>query len=483
MAAFLVLLFASSVSSVAFATISITPATDVTIYVGNAITIGQLRIVASGNPGSSAALQIDSLSLPSGLTIQEGVPGPGTRDISGTPAPGTVGGSPYVSTFTDTTDGFSGMLTITVAKGPQTIVCADQTTSVGATVTLAPYSTDNNGNTIDVSQYGLANPGPHQPTYTFSGGNATIATIDATGAVTIVGPGTTSFTVNSATTDSYEAAAPLTVNFTVNAAPTLAGGTLPNGTVNAAYSQSIASNASDGTTPYSFALSGGSSLPAGLSLAADGIISGTPTTAVTNHSFAVTLTDASGVTATATFTLTVSTAPVTPTAPTQITPLEPTVTAGGSTTLTADGNPAPTFALDGSQPPGVTISLGGTLSVASTVAPGTYTFDVTATNSEGSHSETITLTVKAKSSGGGSSDDWEPMEDIKSYEQAIVIKCREWANVRSGPSTDTDIVGRVYLGESISLLQWNKDETWCKILYDADSKTGWLYYKFIKPVK
>lgn len=93
--------------------------------------------------------------------------------------------------------------------------------------------------------------------------------------------------------------------------------------------------------------------------------------------------------------------------------------------------------------------------------------------------------MKHKSSGGtggGFSDDWEPAEAIKGYEQAIVVKCKEWANVRSGPGTDHEIIGRVRLHEKISLLQWNADETWCKILYDGDTKTGWLRYSFIKPI-
>ncbi len=67
-------------------------------------------------------------------------------------------------------------------------------------------------------------------------------------------------------------------------------GTLPNGTVGSAYSQTI--TASGGTAPYSFAVTNGA-LPAGLTLAGSGTISGTPTTAGT---FTVTIrgTDANG---------------------------------------------------------------------------------------------------------------------------------------------------------------------------------------------
>ena len=66
---------------------------------------------------------------------------------------------------------------------------------------------------------------------------------------------------------------------------------LPNGTVNAIYSTNL--KVTDGTPPYTWAITAGA-LPAGLSLAQDtGEISGTPTTQETG-SFTVQVTDASG---------------------------------------------------------------------------------------------------------------------------------------------------------------------------------------------
>ena len=50
---------------------------------------------------------------------------------------------------------------------------------------------------------------------------------------------------------------------------------LPNGQVQAVYNQSIAATGGDGG-PYCFAVTGGA-LPAGLTLASDGTLSGTPT--------------------------------------------------------------------------------------------------------------------------------------------------------------------------------------------------------------
>lgn len=53
-------------------------------------------------------------------------------------------------------------------------------------------------------------------------------------------------------------------------------GTLPNGTVGVAYSQTL--TASGGAAPYTFTVTGGA-LPPGLTLAASGLLSGTPTAA------------------------------------------------------------------------------------------------------------------------------------------------------------------------------------------------------------
>ncbi len=64
--------------------------------------------------------------------------------------------------------------------------------------------------------------------------------------------------------------------------------TLPNGTENTSYSQTL--SATGGVTPYSWALASGT-LPTGLSLSATGVISGTPT-AAGNFSFTVKVSDA-----------------------------------------------------------------------------------------------------------------------------------------------------------------------------------------------
>jgi hypothetical protein len=88
---------------------------------------------------------------------------------------------------------------------------------------------------------------------------------------------------------------PETIKINPAGALTLTG-TLPNATVGVAYSQSL--NATGGTKPYSFSVTSGS-LPAGLTLSADGTVSGTPTTAGAS-TFTVTVTDSSSTVETAT---------------------------------------------------------------------------------------------------------------------------------------------------------------------------------------
>jgi hypothetical protein len=81
---------------------------------------------------------------------------------------------------------------------------------------------------------------------------------------------------------------------------------LPAGVVGTAYSVQFA--ATGGTSPYTWSVSSGSTLPAGLSLSNSGLLSGTPTTAVSGATFGITVTDSEtpAVAITVTFTLSIS---------------------------------------------------------------------------------------------------------------------------------------------------------------------------------
>ncbi|MBP8273583.1 MAG: DUF3494 domain-containing protein, partial [Acidobacteria bacterium] len=83
---------------------------------------------------------------------------------------------------------------------------------------------------------------------------------------------------------------------------TLSPATLPNGMVGTPYTQPI--TASGGTAPYTFAVTTGT-LPAGLTLSAAGVLSGTPTTAGTS-TVTITGTDANGCPASIVYTLVIA---------------------------------------------------------------------------------------------------------------------------------------------------------------------------------
>ena len=175
-------------------------------------------------------------------------------------------------------------------------------------------------------------------------------------------------------------------------APVIQTATLPAATVGTAYSQML--TATGAPTP-TFAVTAGS-LPAGLTLSAAGVISGTPTAQGT-ATFTITATNVAGTDSRA-FTLVIDPAAPVTVVPSISTPAAlPAATVGTaySQTLSATGTPAPTFAVTaGSLPAGLTLSASGLLSGTPT-AVGTATFTVTATNAAGTDARQFTITVAA----------------------------------------------------------------------------------------
>lgn len=129
-----------------------------------------------------------------------------------------------------------------------------------------------------------------------------------------------------------------------------------------------------------------------------------------------------------------------------------------------------------------------TVTAKTGLAPGVYTATIVVIEAPGTGHEaegrfSIMLTV---TDGGNVLVDGGNNENnvlIVEYEKARIGNCREWVNVRSGPGTEYEIIGRAYLNEKIELLQWNKDETWCDIIYNGGNNRGWVYWTFIIPYK
>ena len=64
-------------------------------------------------------------------------------------------------------------------------------------------------------------------------------------------------------------------------------------------------------------------------------------------------------------------------------------------------------------------------------------------------------------------------------EFAEIINVDNWCNMRAKPTVESEIVAQVNRGDSVILLCWNEDETWCFV--DYNGKMGWINVKFLKP--
>ncbi len=149
---------------------------------------------------------------------------------------------------------------------------------------------------------------------------------------------------------------------------TVGPATLPDGTFNAPYSQTLsATSANGGVGPYAFSVTAGA-LPAGLTLSGAGVLSGTPT-AAGSFAFTVQATSSNGFSGTRAYTLAIAQAAQAITGFTA-TPAAPVYTPGGSFSVSAtggaSGNPV-TFA---STTPGVCTVAGSTVTMVSAGACG-----------------------------------------------------------------------------------------------------------------
>jgi CSLREA domain-containing protein len=182
-------------------------------------------------------------------------------------------------------------------------------------------------------------------------------------------------------TSTYSLKTVTTAEFDVTTSTlTLTPTTLPSPTADVAYSQTLSASGGSGT--YTYALTSGS-LPTGFMLSPSGVISGISTT--TNlFSFTVTATDGnnSSLTGSQAYTLTAA-APTITLTPTTLP--SPTLGVAYNPTLSAKGGIAPyTYSISvGALPTGLTLnSTTGVISGAATAA-GTFSFTVTAKDSDG----------------------------------------------------------------------------------------------------
>ena len=262
--------------------------TEGTFTVGEEDDLGPYSATGSPTPTFSAT------GLPDGLVIES--TGPGTAQITGTPEAGT-GGEHLVVVKAENEAGSATLdVTITVEEAAQ----------VTGPVTLNLIETiDEPGPWASYTSSGFPTPtlsaGSGFPTgVSFTAGPDGTGSID--GAPALGTAGTYHVTITADNGVGVDG----TLDVTINVVPllTITTTSLPDAAYHTAYSTTIA--AIGGTQPYTFGLEAGSSLPAGLSLAADGTLSGRPTANPGVYSFTVQATDSSAETQTDTQALTLT---------------------------------------------------------------------------------------------------------------------------------------------------------------------------------
>ena len=196
--------------------------------------------------------------------------------------------------------------------------------------------------------------------------------------------GTFNFTVQASNDIGY---AHKLLSITINGvAPIITTTTLPNGTIDVAYSQTLTAT---GTQPITWSVISGS-LPTNLTLSTAGVISGTPTT-VGTFNFTVQASNSAGNTTKA-LSITIN----------GVTPVITTTTLPGgivgttyNTQLAATGTAPITWTLEnGNLPNGLTLSSAGLISGIPTVA-GTSNLTVKASNSAGSDTKALSIIISA----------------------------------------------------------------------------------------
>lgn len=184
----------------------------------------------------------------------------------------------------------------------------------------------------------------------------------------------------------------LPVKVNVNPAIVFATTTLPNTTLTSAYAKQITA-ATGGTPAFTYTLAPGSNLPAGLSLSAAGLISGTPTAAEGPYTFSILATDSKGCTAETPFSLTVTPALSLPAA------TLPTGTVGTiyptQTLPAATGGTGPFTYVATNLPPGLEFDPATRQISKTPTLAGTYPVHVTVTDANGNTKTTdYTIVVR-----------------------------------------------------------------------------------------
>jgi hypothetical protein len=270
--------------------ISITINPPTLALAGGALPDGQVGVTYKATvaaTGGIAPITYSASGLPDGLSMSSG------GDITGTPT--TAGQYSVRVTAIDSSK-------VTASTG----VSATYTIKI-APVTLTFGAANLPDGVVGVAYSGSVSATGGTPQYSFTAsGLPDGLSMSAGGAVSGTPTTAGTFTVNVTVTDTAGGTARATYSIKItNPPPQLTTPTAPNGTVGSPYSATF--TAINGTPPYTFTATG---QPSTLTMSASGTLSGTPT-APASFNLTVTVKDASGVTATKSYPVTIG-LPATP---------------------------------------------------------------------------------------------------------------------------------------------------------------------------
>ncbi|WP_430715484.1 putative Ig domain-containing protein, partial [Ralstonia flaminis] len=351
--------------TVGAATLTVSPST----VPGATVSTAYSQSVSTSGGTAPYTYAVTAGTLPAGMTLSSaGV-------LSGTPTAG--GNFNFTVTSTDSSTG---------TGAPYAAGRAYTLTVASPTMAITPASGALNGvaGTAYSRNFSASGgTGPYTYTFVVNSGSLPTGLSWNTGTATLSGTPTTAGTVNFSVTatDSSSGSGPYVVTGTYTltvSAPTIAvsPATLPNPAIATAYSQTV--NASNGTAPYTYAVTAGA-LPTGLTLSSSGVLSGTPTAGGT-FNFTVTATDANSFTASRAYSVSIG-APTVTVSPAAVTAAQ--VTTAYSQTFSATGGTAPyTYAVSsGTLPAGLSLNASTGVVSGTPTALGSSTFTVRATDS------------------------------------------------------------------------------------------------------
>ena len=271
-------------------------------------------------PPPPGKLSITTTSLPSGvigaayssaLTAQGGKTPYSWSVSSGSLAPGlTLAASGTISGTPSSSGQYSFTVKVADSSSPNQSGSAPLTLSITSSSTLSISTKSLPSGIVGDSYSSPLNAAGGTPPYTWVVSSGTLApglTLAASGTIsgTPSSSGQYSFTVKvtDSSSPSQSASAPLTLSITSSSSTlSISTESLPSGIVGDSYSSPL--NAAGGTPPYTWAVSSGTLAP-GLTMAASGTISGTPSSSG-QYSFTVKVTDSSSPTQSASASLSIS---------------------------------------------------------------------------------------------------------------------------------------------------------------------------------